>query len=60
MSVKNINLIFDPSKKMGRVDFMNSMAEVLRILHTDPKVKCVVISTFKNGKQDHSFTVKLS
>lgn len=59
MKAKSIALIFDPKKKLGRVDFMNSMANVLQILHTDGSVKTIEIQIAEGGKVKKTYPIKL-
>ena len=59
MKKKTINLIFDPTKKLDRLVFMNSMASVVQILHTDPEVNVIQIQIAMGGKVKKYYDVKL-
>lgn len=52
-------MIFDPSKKLDRVAFMNAIAGVCQILNSDPTVKSVEIQIAENGKVKKSYPIKL-
>jgi hypothetical protein len=56
---RGITLVFDPKKKLGRIDAMNSLAEVVRIMHIDQNVNELNIQINKGRKILHTFTIKL-
>ncbi len=59
MKSKSIQLLFDPKKKLSKLDFMNTIASVVQILHTDPEVGVIDIQISENKKIKHSFPIKL-
>lgn len=56
---KAIQLIFDPEKKLDRVQFMNTIASVVQILHTDKSVGTIEIQIAKAGKISKTYAIKL-
>lgn len=60
---RSINLQFDPKKPIDRVNTMNALAEVCRILHTDPDVGTLSIQILGAGKDGlkakHTFEFKI-
>lgn len=48
-------MMLDPKKKMNKVEFMNNIASVVQVLHSDPLVKELEIK-IKSGK---SYVFKL-
>lgn len=55
---RKINLMLDVSKSIERVVFMNTIAEVCRILHTDPKVGILQVEIIQSKKK-HRFNFKI-
>lgn len=49
MKKKTVKLIFDPAKKLTKVDFMNAMAAVVQVLNTDPAARAIEIEIHKGG-----------
>lgn len=59
MKKKTVKLIFDTSKKLGKTDFMNAMANVLQVMHTDPDARIIELEIRKGGRKT-STIIKLS
>lgn len=49
---RTIELKIDPKKKMAKVDFMNAMANVVQIIHSDPVVDTIRFQIKGAGKFD--------
>ena len=56
---KSIAMIFDPAKKLKRIDFMNAIAGICQILHTDPTVKTIEIQISEKGKIKKTYPIKI-
>lgn len=52
-------MIFDPAKKLKRLDFMNAIAGVCQILNSDPTVKSVEIQIASKGKIIKTYPIKI-
>lgn len=57
---KTITLQFDPTKKLKRVSFMNTIASVVQILHTDPTVGFIELQFYNKKTLKDSYKIKLS
>ena len=57
MKKKTITLMFDPKKKLQKVSFMNTLASVVQIMHTDPEVGYLDIQIYDKAKLKESFKI---
>ncbi len=59
MSSKNIEVKFTVGKSLNKISFMNNMATVLQVLHSDPTVKSVDFLMIK-GPKTTTYSFKLT
>ena len=56
---RTITLQLDPSKNLKKVTFMNTIANVVQILHTDPLVGFIEFQIIEKKKLKQSFKIKV-